>query len=139
MKIITDTAFEARVQGYPESVKNKMDALRQLIRETAEESSEVASLHETLKWNEPSFKTPLGSTLRMDWKEKTPDDYALYFQCSSKMVDTFRMVFPYSFRYEGQRAILFPINSVIPTEETNVCIRTALLYHTVKHLPYLGL
>lgn len=139
MKIITDTPFEARMQGYPEGVKNKMDALRQLIRETAEESAKIESLHETLKWNEPSFKTPLGSTLRMDWKKKSPNDYALYFQCSSKMVDTFRLVFPHSFRYEGQRAILFPINSVIPVEETKACIRTALLYHAVKHLPQLGL
>lgn len=125
--------------NYPETVQDKMQFLRELVIETAEELEGIDELEETLKWGEPSFVTKNGSTLRMDWKEKTPDQYAMYFQCTSRLVDTFRMVFDHTFQYEGNRAIVFRLNQKIPVLELKACIKASLTYHKVKHLITLGI
>jgi hypothetical protein len=138
MKLITNPKAEAVFANYPNFVRDKMQQLRELIIETAEETQEISSLEETLKWGEPSFITKQGSTLRIDWKPKSPDQYAMYFQCTTRLVDTFRLVFDNTFQYEGKRAIIFQLNHKIPVEELRMCIKATLTYHNVKHLITLG-
>jgi hypothetical protein len=96
-------------------------------------------LEETLKWGEPSFLTKNGSTIRIDWKKNKPEQYAMYFNCSSRLVPTFKLVFKDLFTFEGDRAIIFQMGDTIPQEELKTCISTALTYHKVKQLPLLGL
>lgn len=139
LTVKTDPRVDEVFSAYPDGVKDKMMHLRQLVLETAEEIPEIYAMEETLKWGEPSFITNKGSTLRMDWKEKNPNRYALYFQCSTRLVDTFRFVFDNIFQYEGKRAIIFNLNQPIPIEETKECIKATLLYHKVKHLETLGI
>lgn len=124
---------------YPKIVREKMQFLRALVIETAEETEGVHELEETLKWGEPSFLTKKGSTLRMDWKAKAPDQYAMYFQCTSRLVDTFRLVYGHTFQYEGNRAIVFQLNQTIPVSELKECIKASLTYHNVKNLETLGI
>ena len=52
--------------GYPEPMRKKMLRLRQLILDTATETEGVNTLEESL-WEEPSYLTKGGSTLRIDW------------------------------------------------------------------------
>jgi len=125
--------------SYPENVREKMQFLRELVIETAEETEGINELAETLKWGEPSFLTKNGSTLRMDWKEKTPNHYAMYFQCSTRLVNTFKMVFDKTFQYEGNRAIVFQLNQKIPVAELKQCIKATLTYHKVKNDLTLGI
>lgn len=125
--------------NYPFVVRDKMQFLRELVIETAEETKGIKELEETLKWGEPSFVTKNGSTLRMDWKEKSPDQYAMYFQCSSRLVDTFRLLYDNKFQFEGNRAIVFQLNQKIPIDELKECIKASLTYHNVKHLMTLGI
>ena len=139
MRIITNPEIDTNFASYPDFVRNKMQYLRELIRETADEIPGISALEETLKWGEPSFITKYGSTLRIDWKDKTPDQYAMYFQCTSRLVDTFRLIFGSTFQYEEKRAILFQLNQKIPVVELKECIRAALIYHKVKHLETLGI
>tara|TARA_R110000823_G_scaffold52037_10_gene129039 strand:- start:1262 stop:1690 length:429 start_codon:yes stop_codon:yes gene_type:complete len=139
LKVKTNPKVDAVFANYPDFVRDKMQALRELVLETAEETEGVYQLEETLKWGEPSFVTKDGSTLRMDWKEKTPDQYAMYFHCSSRLVDTFRLVFNYKFQYEGKRAIVFKLNQKIPKAELKECIKATLTYHKVKQLITLGI
>ncbi|SHG31852.1 DUF1801 domain-containing protein [Flagellimonas flava] len=139
VKVTTHPDFEARMDSYPEGIQEKMQELRALVLETAKESSEIERLGEALKWGEPSFLTPQGSTLRMDWKEKRPDQYALYFQCTSKLVHTFRLVFGNDLTYEGNRALIFRMDAPLPKEQIKSCVKATLTYHNVKHLPTLGL
>ncbi|SHF27404.1 protein of unknown function (DU1801) [Arenibacter palladensis] len=139
LKLITSPKVDAVFANYPGFVRDKMQSLRELVIETAEETEEVYKLEETLKWGEPSFVTKDGSTLRMDWKEKTPDQYAMYFHCTSRLVDTFRLVFNHKFQYEGKRAIVFQLNQKIPKAELKECIKAALTYHKVKELITLGI
>lgn len=139
LELITSPKVDVVFANYPEFVREKMQLLRELVIETAEESEGVYKLEETLKWGEPSFVTKDGSTLRMDWKEKTPDQYAMYFHCTSRLVDTFRLVFNHKFQYEGKRAIVFQLNQKIPKAELKECIKAALTYHKVKELITLGI
>ncbi|WP_026915889.1 DUF1801 domain-containing protein [Christiangramia portivictoriae] len=130
---------EAIFNSYPDVVKEKMNYLRDLVIETAYETPGVSNLDITVKWSEPSFVTNVGSTLRMDWKEKRPNQYGLYFQCTSRLVDTFRLVFGKKFQYEGNRAIIFHLDQKILELELKECIKACLRYHNVKHLETLGI
>ncbi|WP_338359772.1 DUF1801 domain-containing protein [Yeosuana marina] len=139
LQIKTNPQVEMVFNNYPHSVRNKMLALRNLIIETAQEIEEVKIVEETLKWGEPSYLAKTGSTIRIDWKSKSPNQYAMYFQCTSRLVETFRLIFNNTFNFEGKRAIIFTLDDKIPTTELKYCIKSALIYHKVKHLPLLGL
>lgn len=125
--------------AYPGSVRRKITALRKLIVEAAREAPDVEELEETLKWGEPSYATKFGSTVRIDWKKKTPDRYAMYFKCTSALVPTFKKLYPDTFEFERNRAILFRMDDHVPKRELKQCISAALRYHRVKRLPHLGI
>ena len=124
--------------NYPEEMRENLLPLRKLVIETAEETDSVKSLEETLKWGEPSYLTKGGSTIRMDWKKSKPDQYAMYFNCKTKLVDTFKERYKNEFKYEGNRAIVFNKNDIIPVNELKHCILLSLTYHSIKNLPMLG-
>ena len=139
MEVIIDARMKEKFASYPSAVRKKLQHLRQLIIETAEETPAIDTLEETLKWGEPSYISNIGSTIRIDWKAKTPDQYAIYFKCTSTLVATFRMVYASDFNYEKNRAILFSMKDIIPKEKLKSCIAAALQYHKVKQLELLGI
>ena len=139
LKVKTNPEVEIVFNKYPDSVRNKMLNLRKLVIETAHEIEGLNELEETLKWGEPSYLTKHGSTIRMDWKPRSPTQYAIYFKCTSRLVETFKLLFKNVFVFEGKRAIVFQLDDEIPTEELKNCIKAALTYHKVKHLPTLGI
>lgn len=138
LHLIVDPAVSKKFDAYPIHVQPKMLALRALVLETAADLPHVKKLEETLKWGEPSYLAPKGSTLRMDWKEKNPNQYALYFKCTSKIVPTIREIYSDAFQYENNRALVFNLDDNLPLPALKVCIGFALQYHTVKMLPLLG-
>lgn len=138
MKLTSNPATKEVFKKYPKHIKPKMKLLRQLILDAAKETPEVTALEETLKWGEPSYLTKKGSTIRIDWKSKKPDQYAIYFKCTSKLVPTIREIYKDKFNYENNRAILFGLEDEVPVEDVKLCIKLALTYHSVKHLPLLG-
>ena len=139
MRVVTNPNVKQVFDKYPELVQEKMLQLRELIIQTAGEIDGLTKLEETLKWGEPSYLTKHGSTIRIDWKPKLPEQYAMYFQCTSRLVSTFRSVFKDTFEFEGKRALIFKLEDDIPTEALKHCIKAALTYHKVKHMPTLGL
>ncbi|MEM9821910.1 MAG: DUF1801 domain-containing protein [Bacteroidota bacterium] len=138
LKIKTDPRVQAKLAQYPEHIRVKLNELRSLIIETARTIETISVLEETLKWGEPSYLVKNGSTIRMDWKEKHPEQYAMYFKCTSKLVPTFKALFGPTFQYENNRALIFGIDDSVPSEALKTCIELALTYHQVKHLPKLG-
>ena len=58
------------------------------------------------EWGEPSYLVKGGSTIRMDWKKANPEQYAMYFHCKTKLVDTFKELYQDVFKFEGNRAII---------------------------------
>ena len=139
LQINTNPEVEQVFKNYPDYVRSKMERLRKIILETAKETEVITSVEETLKWGEPSFLTRHGSTIRIDWKDKKPEQYAIYFKCTSKLVSTFKAVYQELFEFEGNRAIVFNMMDELPAVELKKCIATGLRYHKVKHLPLLGI
>ena len=68
----------------------------------------------------------------MAWKAKSPQRYAMYFHCQTKLVDTFRALFPNEFTYDGNRAIIFEQSDVVLKKPLSHCIAMALTYHLNK-------
>jgi hypothetical protein len=139
LQVHTDPRVHEVFDTYPAHVRKKILDLRGLIIETAEGSEDIDQMEETLKWGEPSYLVKKGSTVRIDWKPKYPDQYAIYFKCTSLLVHTFKKVFKGKFNFEGNRAIIFHMGEKIPERELKDCIKAALRYHKVKQLPTLGM
>lgn len=92
-----------KFDNYPDDMRNKLLEIREIIYKIATDEQSINGIEETLKWNEPSYLTKNGSTLRMDWKEAKPNQYSLYFNCQTKLVKTFRELFSDRFTFEGKR------------------------------------
>ncbi len=138
MKTHTNPKVTAKFEEYPFHIKEKLTNLRRIILETAHSIPIIEELEETLKWGEPSYLTKKGSTIRIDWKPSKPKQYAMYFQCTSKLVSTFQVIYRDTFCFEGNRALIFALEDEIPEQQLSHCISMALTYHLIKHLPLLG-
>ncbi len=135
---ITNSEVAEVFNQYPKHMREKLMFLRQLIIDTASETEEVGELEETLKWGEPSYLTKTGSTIRINWKKPKPEQYAMYFHCKTKLIDTFKELYKDVFKFEGNRAIVFNEGDEIPINELKHCISISLTYHRRKKLPMLG-
>lgn len=138
IKIKENSELKSLINSYPTLPKRRLNELRDLIIETAGEIEGIEELEESLKWGEPSFSCKKGSTIRMDWKSKQPEQYAMYFICSTRLVDTFRMLYGNTFEYEKNRALVFQLEGEIPVNQLKECIKMALRYHELKDKPLLG-
>jgi len=138
MELIVNQKVKRVFDNYPKDVEEKLLHLRELVISTAMEIEGLGKLEETLKWGEPSYLTKYGSTIRIDWKKKSPMIYGMYFKCTSKLVPTFKLLYQDKFAYENSRAILFNLNDDLAEKELKQCISLALRYHKVKQLPLLG-
>ena len=133
MKAEVKTKFDS----YPEDVREKLQQLRALVLEVAAEEN-LGTVEESLKWGQPSYRTKDGSPLRIDWKPKVPEEYAMYFNCSTRLVDTFRELHRDELQFQENREITFNLGETLPEQAVKQCISIALKYHKVKHLPLLG-
>lgn len=126
----------ATFKSYPDPIRADLLALRELVIETANETAGVGKIEETLKWGQPSYITPQtksGSTIRVAPTAKDSDhDYAMYFICSTTLVESFREMFGDTFIYDGDRALLFKVGDDVPQNELRACIAMALTYHLNK-------
>jgi len=107
-------------------------SLRRLILETAAATTGVGKIEETLKWGQPSYvtsETQSGTTIRIDWRKSTEEEYAIYFHCQTRLAETFRTLFPNDFRFEGNRTLIFSTREALPTDALRYCIEAALTYH----------
>lgn len=138
MTEFSDKKVEMIFRFYPETVRAQMLSLRELVYAAAKEVGIFQDLQETLKWGEPSYVCPRGSTVRMGWQEKNPNHYGLFFHCQTSLVETFRSLYPEQFDFEGNRAIRFALTDEPDQERLKHCIALALQYHDLKNLPMLG-
>ncbi|MEJ2066258.1 MAG: DUF1801 domain-containing protein [Reinekea sp.] len=123
--------IKRKFQAYPAKPRAKLKQLRELILSVADELN-LGPVTESLKWNEPSYSVKGGSPVRYDWKEKSPQQVAIYFVCTTKLVATFKQIYGDLFQYQGKRAIVFQLNDELPVEPLRHCIELALTYQKVK-------
>lgn len=132
MKPFTNPAVARAFQAYPANMRRKLLALRELILRTAATTQGVGELEEALKWGEPAYltsKTGSGSSVRIGWKKTKPAEYAMYFNCQTTLVETFKTIFPGAFKYEGNRAIVFAEFEPLAKDALAYCVAAALTYH----------
>ncbi len=132
-----DKSVSERVSLYPKEARERFVKLRAMLFDLAE-SEGLGELAETTKWGEPSYKSKIGSPVRIDWKSKNPKTISLYFNCNTKLVATFREVYPKAFNYEGNREVIIPLSDEFPRDELAHCLLMALKYHELKGLSLLG-
>ena len=118
--------------SYPAPIRGKLMALREIIFEVATASSEIGMLEETLKWGQISYLThdpKSGTTLRIDKYSPTSDQVAIFVHCQTTLVDTFRILYPSVFEYEGTRAVIFDRLDDGRLDALKHCIQLTLTYH----------
>ena len=119
----------------PADLRARLLELRRLILATAATTDGVGEIEETLKWGEPAYLTARsrsGSTIRIGPVRGSTEEYALFFNCQTSLVETFRHWFPSQLRFEGNRAIVFRVPDRLPEEPVVDCIVAALTYHRTK-------
>jgi Domain of unknown function (DU1801) len=129
---IRDPAVSAAFDRYPAKIRVKLMALRSLILATAKRTDGVGAIDECLKWNEPAYVTSesgSGSTIRIGTMPGSDAEYAMFFNCRTTLVESFREFFPGELRFDGTRAIVFHVEDVIPSATLAHCVEAALTYH----------
>lgn len=137
MRRFSDKDVASVFKAYPPDLRAKLMALRELVFDTAEKTTGVGRLSETLKWGQPSYlteETGSGTTVRID-RLKAGNGYATYFHCQSGLVEQFRELYPDTFKYQGKRAIVFASNDRVAAKELRHCIALALTHHSRKKKP----
>ena len=131
---IEDLSVAAVYKSYPEDLRNKLLALRQLIFETVDAIGDVV-LTETLKWGEPSYNASgrAGTPIRLA-PSREKNTCGLFVHCQTSLIAEFRERYPDIFHYRGTRAILFSPDDTIAIAELREFITAALTYHRRKSL-----
>lgn len=130
-------ALQTQIASYPAQAQQQLQAIRHIILAVAAEHA-LGPVEESIKWGEASFLVKGGTAIRIDWKAKDPEFVKLFFHCQTRLVETFREIYPAELRYEGNRAVLVPLTANIQYLPLAHCMLLAMQYHQLKHLPLLG-
>ena len=124
---------------YPDPVRARLLEIRRTIFTVAAQTEGVGPLTETLKWGEPAYLTEQsrsGTTIRLGTLKTMPDKCAVFFNCKTRLIDTFRTHFSDDFDFEGNRALIIPVTGPLSDGPLAFCLRTALTYHRRKGAGY---
>jgi hypothetical protein len=116
--------------AYPDRQRRALLELRDLILRAAADA-EVGDLVESLKWGQPAYRPArprTGTTVRIDAVKGSDDLYALYVHCQTTLMDSYRLLYPEEFAFEGDRGLIFSTETEVP-EALKHCIALALTYH----------
>jgi hypothetical protein len=130
-----DPKVKAVFDAYPAGLRAPLLNLRELILSTAAETEGVGKLTETLKWGEPAYlpvKPGIGTTVRINALKGSKDRYALFVNCQTTLVATFREHYADAFEFEGKRALILCAGKRVPEIALRHCIALALTYHARK-------
>ncbi|KMW59341.1 hypothetical protein AIOL_004323 [Candidatus Rhodobacter oscarellae] len=111
---------------------DRLREIRALILRTAAEMG--IEVTEALKWGQPAFLPPKrdGTTIRLG---ATPTHAKLFVHCQTTLIDQYRDRFPTEFTYEGNRAVLMPLDQPLNADALAQVIALALTYHRRKRTP----
>ena len=119
---------KARFDAYDEPVRRRLLELRALIFATAGETDGIGPLEETLKWNEPAYLNPAGTTIRLNAHKGSESRYALYVHCQTDLIARYRQFYGDLLCLESNRAVIFDCADALPADAVKHCIAMALTY-----------
>ncbi len=120
---------------FPADAQKKLLQIRQLIFNAAANDSAIGTVTETLKWGEPAYlteETGSGSTIRLGYKEKTPDSVDVYFNCQTTLIKDIKQLRPGELVCEDNRVIHISLAEPLPEDALIDCLTMALKYHYNK-------
>ena len=126
-----NTDVEDIYHSYPENIRNLCLQLRTLIFDISNSHDDIGQIEETIRWNEPAYiprHSKKGSMIRIHHNPKKPYDFALYFLCSTSLIDQFKEQYPNTFMFGGNRALEFMAHKPLPLDAIHHCIYQALTY-----------
>tara|TARA_R110002074_G_scaffold342075_1_gene512580 strand:- start:140 stop:544 length:405 start_codon:yes stop_codon:yes gene_type:complete len=129
---IADADVKAVFDAYPAPLRKRLLALRGLIFTMAAETEGVGEIVETLKWGQPSYltvKPKSGTTIRID---AHGDGYAIFVNCQTSLISTYRELYGDVLTLEGNRAVVFSARADLPEDVVGHCVALALRYHKRK-------
>ncbi len=127
---VTDPGVRAAFDAYPAEVRDVLTGIRSLIFQVSGETPGAGPLEEALRWGEPAYLAPKGSTIRLG-QAKT-GEAALFVNCRTSLIEDFRPIAPAGTRFEGTRAVLFGPGDDVDEAALAVLIAHALTYHQRK-------
>ncbi|GGA60062.1 DUF1801 domain-containing protein [Pelagibacterium lentulum] len=120
---------------YSHPIRARLLEIREAIFAVAAQTEGLGPLTETLKWSEPAYLTEQsksGTTIRLGTSKNAPDKCAVFFNCRTTLVETFRTHFSDAFEFEGNRALIVPATAQLSEGPLAHCLRAALIYHRSK-------
>ncbi|MEJ2016765.1 MAG: DUF1801 domain-containing protein [Maritimibacter sp.] len=123
---IADPAVQAAFDAFPDPQRKALLTLRARIFDEAAAMG-AGPVVEKLSWGEPAYRARHGATLRLGLPKS--GGFALYVTCTTSLMDDFRAAVGETFRYEGNRAVLFDAPAQAEGEALGLLIRAAHRYH----------
>nr|WP_323782082.1 DUF1801 domain-containing protein [Amylibacter sp.] len=120
---------KAAYDAMPVSQKSLLLKVRGLIFDCAE-SVGAGPVEEALRWGQPSYIAPKGSSLRLG-VAKT-GQAALFAHCQSSLISTFAQRFQGDFLIEGNRAVYLDVLGVQEQEKLRFLILHGLQYKLMR-------
>ena len=116
--------------AFPDAERAGLLRLRGLIFDVARDLPQIGRVAEVLRWGQPSYLTPdrkAASTVRLGVPKS--GGFALFVQCQSRIIPSFRTLHEGDFAFEGNRAVLFSSEDDIKPALLAGLVRHALTYH----------
>ena len=129
---IENAAVAAAFDAFAPVQRKTLLALRDIILETAASNPRIGDLDESLKWAEPAYRPVrprTGSKVRLGLSPATPSGCAIFVNCKTSLLASYRDLYPDLFGFEGERALVLPAGAPIPARAVGHCISLALTYH----------
>ncbi len=127
MTKFSDPAVAAAFDAFAPATRVGALALRDLVLATAQGVPQAQPLQEALRWGQPAYLAPRGSTIRLGGHKSAP--FALFVHCQSRLIGDFTLAFPDEDRLDGTRAVLFDDPGQIDPVRHGWLIARALTYH----------
>ncbi len=129
--------LDAKFASYPDDAGKALRTIREWIFDLAATNPAIGPITEAFKWGEPAWLTPSGSgtTIRADWKSKTPGQIAIYVNCQTDLIDRIRSHFDGILQCDGNRAVILPLDRPLPEEPVKTVLVWALTYHLDRRKP----
>ena len=118
---------------FQDDIRATLLDVRDLVFQTATDTSGVGKVVETLKWGQPSYLTARpksGTTIRFGLSKD--DRPALFFHCQTSLISEFRDIHDGHFDFEGNRCLILRDTVDEQRGALEHCISQALTYHLRK-------
>ncbi len=126
-----DPRVSAAYDGFAPAQRAALLALRQLLLAAADNPA-VGALEESLKWGEPAYRPVrprTGTTVRLGVSPKSPGACAIFVNCKTTLLAAYRDLYPETFGFEGERALILDPARPLPAQAIAHCVDLAFTYH----------